>query len=430
MFTLKDFNVTRKTAKLSSGAKVVLFEKPNSPISLRVTFLGGAVQDLQKKEGTAHFLEHMLVAGTKSFPTKDKLAAYIEDVGGTMGATTSKEWLNTHTSVGDPKDLPVAVKLLSEELTKPLFDDKSIETERGSIKRELDDKLSRPTGALSEISIRQLFQGTAMSRSVLGSLETINSISKSDLVDYFSKHIVANNATFEVAGGVELSKLVDLLESEIKLPAGKRVDFDKEVPIVREKPITYKKFSGKSLNILIQFRTVNILHRDTRSLAILGSLLAGARSSSLTRLLRYERGLVYGVDAGIYSGADFGSFGIDTAISKDSLPEVLDIILKELGRIKQIGPTEEELNLVKNRLIKHKLLSLQTSADWVEFHDYRDAFYEDSSWTIEDYFKEVTAVTNEDIKRVANTYLTKDNWYFSATGDLDERELDSLSLEL
>ena len=98
--------------------------------------------------------------------------------------------------------------------------------------------------------------------------------------------------------------------------------------------------------------------------------------------------------------------------------------------MKDQGPTGEELQLVKNRLIKSKKMSMQTSDAWVGWHEYRTLYYPDSVWTIEDWFKEVSAVTADEVKQVANRYLTKDNWYLTVTGDLDNAFLQSIQISL
>ena len=66
---LEDFGVERQETILSNGVKLILFNRKGMPVNIRVSFLAGSRFDQIGKEGSAHFLEHMLVAGTKNFPT-------------------------------------------------------------------------------------------------------------------------------------------------------------------------------------------------------------------------------------------------------------------------------------------------------------------------------------------------------------------------
>jgi len=81
MLTLSDFSITRKEAILSNGLKLVVFERPNTLVAIRVLTFAGHRFDPADKQGLAHFVEHTLINGTKKFPTKDKMAAYIEEYG-------------------------------------------------------------------------------------------------------------------------------------------------------------------------------------------------------------------------------------------------------------------------------------------------------------------------------------------------------------
>ena len=81
MLTLSDFGVARKEVVLSNGLKLVVFERPNTLVAIRVLTFAGSRFDPADKQGLAHFVEHMAINGTKKFPTKDKIAAYIEEYG-------------------------------------------------------------------------------------------------------------------------------------------------------------------------------------------------------------------------------------------------------------------------------------------------------------------------------------------------------------
>ncbi|MCX6783455.1 MAG: pitrilysin family protein [candidate division WWE3 bacterium] len=430
MFTLKDFSVTRHEAKLTNGTRVVLFERPGTPVAISAAFIAGSRFDPPGKEGLAHFLEHMLLAGTKNFPTKDKLAAYIEDLGGITSASTGHLALRVEVAVGDPIDVPSAIKVLSEEIINPLFNEKAIETERGAILRELASSKESPTKVLSRLAYRLIYQKTVEDHDTLGSEESIKSITKDDILNFYKEHLNASSLAIVVSGGVDLAKLTEILEKELPVASGSRPEFSANLPIFREKITDFSYFKGSNLNVEFDFRTVHHTHPDSRSLSILGSILGGGRTSALAKKLRYEKGLVYGVSARNGGFIDGGDFGISTHASKDNLQEVMDIIVTELKRMKDTGPTAEELQLVKNRLIKSKKMSMQTSGSWVDWHEYRTLYYPDSVWTIEDYFKEVSSVTSEEVREVASKYLTNNNWYLTITGDVDEAFLQSIKISL
>ena len=96
MTKLSDFGIKRESGILRSGVRLTVFRKPSAPIYTSFAFLSGGRFDTVGKEGLAHFMEHMIVAGTKKFPTKDKLAEYLESYGGAFHASTGNEVMNLY----------------------------------------------------------------------------------------------------------------------------------------------------------------------------------------------------------------------------------------------------------------------------------------------------------------------------------------------
>ncbi len=430
MFTLEDFNVKRETFNLSSGTHVVLFNRTKMPVHLLITFIAGSRFDPEGKEGLAHFMEHMLLAGTKTYPTKDIMAGFIEDLGGSIGASTSSDKLDINVSLGDPHDTESAIRLVSDVLLNALFDEKTIEKERGAILRELESKKSNPSKMLVEISRPLVYQKTVVGKSNLGTAESIGSITKEDMLGFYHKFIKSSLATIIVAGDLSKDTLLPLLEKHLSLPQGERPIFENDLPVFRDKVIEYAFFDNKSIETRLSFRTPNMANSDTRTLSLLASILAGGRTGVLIKKLRYERGLIYSINSNNGSFVDGGAFNITTSVAKSKLQEVLDIICIEIKRMASEGSTADELQLVKNRLTKSTKTKMQTSEAWVDVHDYRDLYYPNDTWTIEDYLKEVESVTIEDIKRVTEKYLTANNWYLSLAGSVDDAFVQSIKINL
>ncbi|MBW6441400.1 insulinase family protein [Patescibacteria group bacterium] len=382
------------------------------------------------KEGLAHFFEHMLVAGTKNFSTKDLLAGYLEDLGGSVGASTDVDILKIRLSLGDPKDIESGVYLLSEILFNSLFDDNTIENERKAILRELESSNANPAKTIYEVKRRLFYQDTEVGRSTLGTVESINNINKSDLLDYFNNKITASLSDITISGDLDINEIKPLFEKYLSLEEGIKPLFEDKLPIIRNKLTDFEYFDNESMETLLGFRTENILHEDTKALDVLTSILTGGRTGLLIKKLRYEKGLVYSVRSRNESSFNFGSTYISCPISKDKIQEVLDTICLELRRISEKGPTLEELQLVKNRILKSINIRMQTSEAWVWFHYYENLFFPEEIWTIEDYLSSIEKTSAEDIKRVAEKYFTNDNWYLAFAGPVDESFIDNIKVSL
>jgi len=421
--TLTDFGVTRDEATLPNGARVVLFERLGMPLALRVSFLSGSRFDPPNKEGLAHFAEHMIVAGTKSFPTKDKLATYIEELGGVFSAFTGPDVMGVNVGLGDPQDFPHAVRLLREILCKPLLRPKTIETERGSILNELRGKESNPARYVWELFRKLFFQGTAVGRSNLGSIESINSITREDLLSYVQDMLTSGRMGVTISGGIGISRITEKLRKGLPVTVSSNYVPSKTLPILRERNISVKHYPKEQVHLVVGFRTCSQFHEDKVALNILATILGGGRASVLSRKLRYERGLVYGVGAASFGSNDSGTWTIKTSTSKDTVQEVLDIITEEFSRAAEGKITSQELEFVKNKTVKSMKLKTQTSGSWVASHSFGELVNPNKYLRLDQYLNKVAALSLEDLSRVGKRYFVSGKWYLAMCGPLSEEDV-------
>ncbi len=423
MIKLQDLGTTRQEAILSNGVRLVFFERPGTPLSLRAHFFSGSRFDPQGKKGLAHFMEHMIVAGTKRFSTKDKLAAYIEQYGGGFNAFTGSEGLAINVAVADPADINILTEVLGEILTKSLFDEKTLETERGSIFKEIGDRNSSPEKRLWELYAKLFFQEQDLGHSPLGTEKSVQSISKTDILNYYNTKLVSGRAVFVASGGSNLGTLKQKLEL-VSVPSGGDLKIGKPLKITRKENTLVEPYTGKDqVHLMIGFRTCESFHLDMPALDLIATILGGGRASTLTRLLRQEKGLVYTVSASSFGYSDTGAWRVKTSTGRNNVQEVLDTICTELNRIYEGKITQDELQFAKDKTIKSQRMELQTSGSWVDFHSYRELITPTMHWTVEDLINDISSVTLEDLSRVGNKYFTKGSWFLAMCGDIDKDEI-------
>ncbi len=423
MLTLEDFGVSYHEATLSNGLRVVLFERPHAPIALRVVLFAGGRFDPLRKEGLAHFTEHMILGGTKQFPTREDLGSYIEMYGGTYGASTGTDVMSVHANVGDPKDIQVPFDILRGALCEPLFNADAIETERGVIRDELRREKANPASMIGQLWRRLLFQSTELGRPILGTEESLQTISKQDIENFHARLFHSGNAAVLVGGGIGMQQLCEILEQSLVLPRGVPFVDTEQIGQRRDAPVIIESYPGiEQIHLVFGFRTVPLAHKDYMPLHLLSGMLANGRISVLRKRLRNELGLVYGESAYTPASGDSGAFFIKTATTKVHVQQVLDVITREIIRIADDGVSEDQLEHVKNRIIKSRRLDMQTSSDWVDFHGYGTLFRHDQ-WTLVNFLSEIAAVTPEDIQRVVKTYFSSGKWYLGMCGDITEQDV-------
>ncbi len=412
MMKLKDLGVTREAKTLKNGLRVVLFKKKGAPIESTLSFWAGARQDPANKPGLAHFAEHMLLAGTKKYPTKEKVARYFERFGGHVGGSTGQECLNIDFSVSDKKDFNKLVEMVDQVVNHALVSPALVKTEKGVIIAEIAVMESKANAKLVRERIRVFFPDSQISTIVLGTEESIRSITQKDLKEFIGA-LKQSPKVMVIAGDIDMETISKQLG---KLDLGSAVVNREPIAI---HPITqhdiHFPFSGNNVEIGFGYRSVGYNSDDHMILKVIGNVLGGGRGSVLLQKLRSEKGLVYFVGSTNLALSTGGVWLVMTGCHKKDVKQVLNLIKKEIERIKKIGVTPKELAFVKERANNGIKFSLQSAGSWTASHVDTALFgYEE---TVLDDLERVNQVTNTQIKQVANKYFVEENKIILTVGE-------------
>jgi predicted Zn-dependent peptidase len=416
MKILTKFNTEFEEGRLADGSRVFLFRRKGMPIHLRAIFKAGSRFDLVS--GTAHFVEHMLLAGTEKFPTKNLIADHIHRVGGDFGANTDSNALRFIMEIPEQVDVRHGIEIASECLTHSLFKESTIENERKAIVSELQAKRANPKDYIYEVNRRLVMQGTPVALSTLGNKEEVESITREKLMEFKNRYITANNVTYIASGDVEMHTLIGEL-NRIGLPVIESTPAHVPLPIQMERVEDIELYPGVSqLQVAMSTRTEVENYSELVALKVLNNILSLGRGSRLITRVRYEKGLVYSIGGSIIQVTDWGMYRIMFSCDRDNLEEVKKIILQEFESLRKDGVNEEELDKIKLKTSKGIMRQLQTSESWVEFHENECVSNPSNVHTAEDYVKEVNLITKSDIQRVIDKYLLPEKFYYAICGDV------------
>lgn len=405
---LKDFGVTRKEKILKNGCRLVLFEKKNSPIFVSVKFLAGSRFNPENKEGLSHFVEHMLIAGSKKFKTKDQISMFLEKYGGSFVLSTNNNFISIDADIGDGSDIDILISFLNEIINNPLFDVNTFKKEMGSIISEIGKNEMNPQSVLTEEYLSMLYKGTPLEKNNLGTKESVEKITLKDVIDFYHQNITPENCTIIASGDIKIDKLSKKIEEGIKFKNKGKNHIDKNLYSLPEKGNTVTVPFGLSDQTIIRvgFR-IDPRFEYFPILNLISLILSGGRYSRLIKKLRYETGLVYSTYFNFNIYEDVGSFIVGTVTSKQNLNKVLEIILEEIENIKKNGLTKEELEFIKNKIYKSSKKELQTSKDWVKANIVSETIGCGRKTNV-DLINDTMKITNKDIIKIANKYFQKE----------------------
>jgi len=183
----------------------------------------GSRYESDANNGVAHFLEHMAFKGTAK-RTQLQLETEVENMGAHLNAYTSREQTVYYAKVLK-KDVPQAVEILADILNNSQFDQRAVERERDVILREMEEVESMTEEVIFDMLHEAAYVGTPLSRTILGPVANIKSISAEDIKKYIATHYTAPRMVFAASGAVDHDQLTDLAEQHFggvatEAPAG------------------------------------------------------------------------------------------------------------------------------------------------------------------------------------------------------------------
>lgn len=414
---MNTFGITHKSFKTSDLRTIHEYKKENAPIQVRIGFMIGSRHDPIGKSGLAHFYEHMLVAGTKSFPTKDKLVENIESRGGSISASTTREEICIDISVAEKEDFGEIINIYKSIFSENLFNQEVFNKEKKIIQTELETRNSNPSVSIFEQYLSLCYPNNPNFASIIGTKESIDSITLDDIKN-FHDVVMSTDAKILLCGTIpENYDFTDIGFKKIT-----NTNQPKVINFTDSKFTSIQKNEKDMCQVIFGVKGLPIGHPKYYDLEVITDLIAGGRSSELNKILRYKKALVYFVSGDQLIFSDTGSLIIKTAVSKNNLQEVVNLVEELLLDLSTKGFSESEINKSKNKLLKSKKMQLQTVKSWADFHTYKLNPI-NSEQNCFDYLINLSNVTSESVKETCAVLFKKSNFYLAVVGNLSEADI-------
>ncbi len=389
-----------KTKKLKNGLTIIAEEIPYlKSIAMGVWIKAGIKTEEGYVDGVSHFIEHMMFKGTKSRTSK-KLVAEIENLGGVINAFTGRECTCYYVRLLD-EHLDKGIDILSDMILDSKFDEKDIEKEKSVIIEELKMYEDSPEDLAYDILLEKVYNNKGIGKNILGNRESINSMNRNSILEYFKKFYVPKNAVISICGNFNFEDTVEKLEKSFYKWNGEKPDFENVQNEIFTPTIIKKEKEYEQTNLAICFECSNIGSdsKDVYTLDIINNILGGSSTSRLFQKIREDEGLVYS----IYSEQEFyqnkAELGIYASMSSENLEEVYKLIKKEINLFREKGITEEELKNSKEQLKGEFMLGMESNESRMETIG-KSMLITGKVETMEDVVNGLNSITMEDINRV------------------------------
>ncbi|MFP4395840.1 MAG: M16 family metallopeptidase, partial [Anaerolineales bacterium] len=420
-------NLLRTT--LDNGLKILIRESHTAPVvSFWAWYRVGSRNEREGITGISHWVEHMLFKGTERWPGGSTDQAIARE-GGVFNGMTWYDFTTYYETLPAHK-FSLALDIESDRMSNVMITEDEVESERTVIISERQGRENSPRFQLTEAVDAAAFQEHPYGHETLGHLRDLQAMTRDDLYTYYRTYYRPNNALLAIAGDFNAGEIERVIERYFAdIPRGDAIPpvTATEPPQEEERRVTIKGQGGTHY-LQVVFHAPAAREKDYFALTVLNAVLSGGSSflmggGALTnytsRLYRalVDRELAIDIYGSLVPTIDPGLYRLQATIWPErDIAEVEAALTTEIERLQQDLVAEQELEKARSQaraLFAYSSESITNQAFWLGFSE----IFADYGWFMR-YLNRLEAVTAEDLRRVAQTYLAPHNrtvgWYISA----------------
>ena len=394
---------------LRNGLRLIVQEHRAADVVALYLFVGTGVRyELPDQLGYAHFQEHMLFKGTDRFGP-GYIDRTVEGLGGRSNATTSFDYTDFYL-VLPTEATATGIELLSDMAFRSTFAPEEIAREREVIFEEARIEQDNPRTAITRQLYGLVFAGTPYGRPVLGTRETMLAATQERLRAFNRHYYVPENMTLVVAGPVNPATVRGIVDRTFgRVPASGY----KTAPAPIPRPLTggvrrTVERPEQQGYLALGWQAPRSDDPSGDAVDLLTTILAGTESSRLAQRLRDKERLVSSVTMSYSALMGGGIVSLRAEAEAKDLDQVERIVLEEIAKIQETGPTEEERRLAVTKFEAQHAFDTETSEGLAFAYGIAE-----TTWTLEAelrYVDRLRRITREQIRDAARRYLSRTDY--------------------
>ncbi len=326
------------------------------------------------------------------------LAARIEVSGDNLSTTVSLNCLK--------KDLPRILELFSDIVINPVFPDDKVEMRRKTMLEEIRRKNDEPNAVSRREFAKLIYRDHPFGWET--TVETVNAITREDLVGFHETYFHPNNAIIGISGDVTKNEIVAALEEALGDwgPANVEIPRVPELTVSPSPSCNYAYMDINQAYITIGHQGITSNNPDRCAVNIMNFILGGGSFTSwITEKVRSDEGLAYRARSRYTS--DPWVKGMFTAVAEtkaDAYSRAMTLMMDLIERMRDVGPTEDEVKKAVDSYVNSQVFDYESKAQVVR-RLVRLRFEERPLDTPERDMETYSKLTVEDIRDAARRYL-------------------------
>ena len=400
--------------------KIILLEDHRLPqISFQLLIPGaGGYFDPADRPGLAGFTASLMREGTAT-RTTTQIAQQLELMAATLntGAGASPEAVISGSSLSD--QALRLIDLASDILLHPSFPDEEIARFKQRTRVALNQQRGNPGFLAAEMFSRAVYGSHPASR-LSPTVESIDRLTRDDLVQFHRAHYLPDRAILAIAGDVSMFQARLAVESKLGAWTKPSVTVTTAIgePAPIEKPGIYfiNRPNSVQTSFVVGTQAIERTNPDYEILQVMNRIVGGGAMGRLFLHLREEKGYTYGASSALDARQHRGDWAASTNVRTEVTEPALRDLLEELRQIREVAVSDAELADAKRAMVASFALSLESPAQMLNLFLTQWRYKLPADYW-DKYGDRVMAVTKEQIQTAARKYLAQDRMQVVAVGD-------------
>ncbi len=384
---------------LSTGATLLIREQKETPyVTAKAAFLGGVRSEAGMPAGLTEMFSRSWLAGSKSF-NEDEINLKIDEMAAGIGAFGGRNSVGLSMDYLSPfEDKMMAI--FSDSLLNPLFPEGILEREKTILKNQIKARNDNPSQICVLNFMKNIFKNHPYSFDMMGTEESVTSITPENLRGFYAKTVQAKNVTFAVVGDVKKEKWVESLTNLTKLmPVGAKQKSSFPIQNLASDVKIFHELKKEQSHIIVGYRGLTLQDSERFALEVIQSILSG-QGGRLFLELRDKNSLAYSVSPMHMEGLECGYFGGYIGCSPEKAEKAISMLKEEFMKLVETKVPQAEMERAQRYLIGRHDIELQrksTVCNAILFDDIYGLDYRESLDVADKYF----SITANDIQSLA-----------------------------
>ncbi|MBK7858558.1 MAG: insulinase family protein [Archangiaceae bacterium] len=412
----------RTVTVLPNGLTVTIVERGPLPlVAVRYITRAGSVFDPADRLGLAELTARLLRRGAGG-QGAEELAESVDYVGASLGAWAGED------SFGLSLNTPVAhfdamLDTLARVLRRPDFPEHEVALARRRTLAQLANALDDPDDLADRALVAAVFGQHPYGHETIGSKAHVEAMTRNDLVRFHRERLVPQGAHLFVVGDVDGKRALAAIErvlgdwsgensGQLAVPVWSELARSGDVVIV-DKP------EQTQAQVRIAAKGVYRGHPDHSALMVMNSVLGGSFTSRLMQEIRVKRGLTYGAGSHFDQLAHAGTFAVSSFTKTETVPELIDVALAEVKKMRAKGPKPDELSSAQRYISGLYPARLETNESIAAALADMALYGLPADW-VDQYRERIAAVTVKVAAEAAARHLPDDDQVIVLVGNAEQ----------